>query len=372
MVSTGSTFPPPPEVRNLAVALWAFGFVVMVLGAAPNIGLVVAARFALLSGLGVALSTALWILVARGRGERPGVAIALLCLGVLAALAAQVGMDLLSARLALDLFDTEVVRSLIVSSRPSTALTMRLIAETGVVLYIGLFGVFAIAAGALASVAEARERDRQVAEARAAADRAQLAALRLQLGPHFLFNTLNAIGALVTTGRPAEAEAMIDRLSDVLRASLAPGPESLVPLHEELAATRAYLEIEAVRFRDRMKVEYDCPPELASARTPGFMLQPLVENAVKYAVAPALRPVCIRVSARRDGDDLVLAVEDDGAGAPPGTAGTGLGLRNVSERLGLLFGSRGRLEVGAVGGGFRAEARQPLAYGPDPLPEAAS
>lgn len=85
MVSTGSTFPPPPEVRNLAVALWAFGFVVMVLGAAPNIGLVVAARFALLSGLGVALSTALWILVARGRGERPGVAIALLCLGVLAA-----------------------------------------------------------------------------------------------------------------------------------------------------------------------------------------------------------------------------------------------------------------------------------------------
>ena len=93
---------------------------------------------------------------------------------------------------------------------------------------------------------------------------------------------------------------------------------------------------------------------------------------MKYAVAPALRPVCIRVSARRDGDDLVLAVEDDGAGAPPGTAGTGLGLRNVSERLGLLFGSRGRLEVGAVGGGFRAEARQPLAYGPDPLPEAAS
>ena len=371
MVPTRSPFPPPPEVRNLLGALWAFGFVVMLLGAAPALGVVVVARFALLCGLGAALSTALWVLVARARGGPPVVGVALLSLGALAALAVQVGADLLSAWLALNLFDAEVVRSQIVSSRPAAALTMRLIAETGVVLYIGLFGVFAIAAASLLSLAEARERDRQLAEAHAAADRAQLAALRLQLGPHFLFNTLNAIGALVATGRPAEAEAMIDRLSDVLRASLAPGPETLVPLRDELASTRAYLEIEAVRFRDRMTVAYACPPDLEGALTPGFLLQPLVENAVKYAVAPALRPVCIRVSARRDGEDLVLAVEDDGAGEAPAVAGgTGLGLRNVRDRLALLFGPRGRLDAGPVAGGFRVEARQPLAFAPERVREA--
>jgi hypothetical protein len=368
MLIRQSAFPPPPEVRGLIGALWVFGFSVMVLGAAPALDVAVTARFALLALSGAALSVGLWILAARFRGRGAVLPVAVLCLGVLVALAVQVGADLVSASLASRLFDANVVQSLVVSSRPSAALIMRLIAETGVILYIGLFGVFAISASSLLSLIETRERDRLLVEARAAADRAQLAALRLQLSPHFLFNTLNAIGALVTTGRAVEAEAMIDRLSDVLRASLAPGMDSLVPLADELAVTRAYLDIEAVRFRDRMTVDYDCPPELDRALTPGFLLQPLVENAVKYAVAPALRPTRIRVSARREGDELVLAVEDDGPGeGRPSASGTGLGLRNVRERLGLLFGARGRLKAGPSGPGFRVEARQPLAFAPEPV-----
>ncbi|MBW8302343.1 MAG: hypothetical protein K0M78_00035 [Brevundimonas sp.] len=126
-----------------------------------------------------------------------------------------------------------------------------------------------------------------------------------------------------------------------------------------------------MRFRDRMTVEYDCPAELAGALTPGFLLQPLVENAVKYAVAPALRPVRIRVSARRDGEDLVLAVEDDGAGeAPPPPPRPGHRRRHLPARLALLFGPRGRLEAGPVAGGFRVEARQPLAFAPERVLEA--
>lgn len=358
--------PLPSEVRRLIVTLWTFGFLVMVLGALPAHGLAVTVRFALLALFGAGLSAGLWVLALRVRGLQAGRGVALLCLGVLIVLVIQIGVDLASAKLALQLFDAEVVRSQIVSSRPSAALTMRLIAETGIVLYIGLFGVFAISASALLSLIEARERDRLLVEARAAADRARLAALRLQLSPHFLFNTLNAVAALVVTGRAAEAEAMIDRLSDVLRHSLSSEADHPVPLEEELAVTRAYLEIEAVRFRDRMTVDYDCPPDLVRALTPAFLLQPLVENAVKYAVAPALRPVRIRVAARREGDELVLTIEDEGADeAARPAAGTGLGLRNVRERLALLYGPRGRLEAGPSGGGFRAEIRQPLTFAPD-------
>src|SRR5690606_1139451 len=149
-------------------------------------------------------------------------------------------------------------------------------------------------------------------EAERTATAARLAALRYQLNPHFLFNTLNAISSLVVTRRNAEAEGMLSRLSDFLRATLADVSDSVVSLDAELATLQTYLEVEALRFADRLIIEVDCPAALRDANVPGFILQPLVENAIKYAVAPAKRPVTIQIIAKRQGDALVLQVNDDG------------------------------------------------------------
>ena len=122
-----------------------------------------------------------------------------------------------------------------------------------------------------------------------AAQQAQLAALRYQLNPHFLFNSLNSISALIVTGRNKDAEAMTNRLSDFLRSSLNANPTELVPLDEELALTEEYLEIESVRFGERLSIAVDCADEACDALVPSFLVQPLVENAVKHARRPLAR-----------------------------------------------------------------------------------
>ena len=216
---------------------------------------------------------------------------------------------------------------------------------------------------------EAREQGRRAAEAESvaaraelAAQRAQLAALRLQLNPHFLFNTLNAISTLMMERDIARADQMIERLSDFLRASLSMDPAAMIPLGEELDTIQAYLEIEAVRFEGRLSVGFDCPEGLRTAQVPGFMLQPLVENAIKYAVAPALRPVIVTVAAQAEGETLILTVSDDGDPLAPGVAlpGGGVGLSNTRARLANLFGERGRLDAGRRDNGYVAEVRMPL------------
>ncbi len=214
-----------------------------------------------------------------------------------------------------------------------------------------------------------RDQERQLADARAraaeaeaAATAARLAALRYQLNPHFLFNTLNAVSSAVITGRSAEAEAMLERLAEFLRVTLAADPAGLTPLEDEFATLQAYLEIESVRFRDRLGVEFSCPPELRQALAPSFLLQPLIENAIKHGVSRTTRPVTVRLEAARDGDDLVILVEDDAEAAGEAAHGAGVGLLNVRQRLEVLYGPRGVLQTTARERGFLALVRLPLQW----------
>ena len=214
----------------------------------------------------------------------------------------------------------------------------------------------------------AREREQELAIAReataraeASASAAQLAALRYQLNPHFLFNTLNAISSLIVTRDYAEADAMLAKLSEFLRATLSADPEGLIPVEDELATLQHYLEIESIRFGDRLEVEFACAPDLHNALLPSFVLQPLVENAIKYGVAPSSRPVLVRIEVTRDGDDVLVMVEDNGtADASAVRGGTGVGLTNIHRRLHVLYGPRGKLEAVRRERGFIAIVRLPL------------
>jgi signal transduction histidine kinase len=272
------------------------------------------------------------------------------------------GFAVLAAATLQSLFDAEMI-VLFFSTYANKHPAFEGAALYAFLIYVWLYGLYATALGLMLSRLDMQERERQLAQARAAAHQAQLAALRFQLNPHFLFNTLNAISSLIVTNRNVEAEAMTAKLSDFLRASLASDPQSVITLGEELATVRAYLDIESVRFGARLAVEVACPDDLLDALTPSFVLQPLVENAVKYAAAPARRRVRIEVSAAERDGDLVLMVEDDGDVRTKNQAapGTGVGLQNVRKRLEVLYGVRGVIEAGRLpGGGFRAALRFPL------------
>jgi Histidine kinase len=210
-----------------------------------------------------------------------------------------------------------------------------------------------------------RDQQGQLEQVRASEQQAHMLALRFQLNPHFLFNTLNAISSLVVVGRPHEAEEMIDRLAAFLRASLTADPLGLVTLDDEFEMLGSYLDIESVRFGERLAVEIDLPSGLGDALVPPFLLQPLVENAVKYAVAPVRRTVQLLISAREEEGLLVLRVVDDGDGCGPqqlGSAapGTGIGHNNIRERLRLRYGDGGKLSTRIDQFGCRAEVRLPL------------
>lgn len=229
--------------------------------------------------------------------------------------------------------------------------------------YVCVFGVNVALFHLVSSRRHEVEQARELAHALAAAQHAQLAALRYQLNPHFLFNTLNAISAMIVTKRNEEAELMTDKLSSFLRASLASEPTDLVPLDQELTLIEDYLEIESIRFGDRLHVEIDCDGDACGVPIPSFLLQPLVENAIKYGVAPSLTPVIIKVIGRCDGNDLVVTVEDDGrsAGAAVKSGGAGVGLQNVRQRLTALYGDTASLSAGPRSPGFGATIRLPLA-----------
>jgi sensor histidine kinase YesM len=203
-------------------------------------------------------------------------------------------------------------------------------------------------------------------EVSARADRARLAALRLQLNPHFLFNTLNAISSLVGAARTREADEMIERLSDFLRQTLEEEVDAIVPLSQELAALDSYVAIERIRFGERLNIELNVDRTLrARILMPSLILQPLVENAIKYAVAPARQPVTIALSAWEEDGLAVIDVRDDGAGVAVdrgSITSTGLGLANVRQRLETLYGSAAALEAGPdASGGWRVRLRFPPA-----------
>lgn len=167
---------------------------------------------------------------------------------------------------------------------------------------------------------------------------AQNQALRMQIQPHFLFNTLHSISTLMHSDVEA-ADRMITRMGDLLRTSLDRSGQQEIPLGEELEFLDAYLEIEGIRFQDRLRVAMSVPLELRNALVPTFILQPLVENALKHGLSKRKRGVTITIRAYQEGDTLHLEVEDDGDG-PPSVHREGVGLRFVRERLALLHGER--------------------------------
>lgn len=217
---------------------------------------------------------------------------------------------------------------------------------------------------ALGYAEHARAAERREGEHRRAAKAAELRSLRYQVNPHFLFNTLNSLSALVLTGKTAAAETMIQTISTFYRRSLAGDPSADVPLEEEIRLQRLYLEIEAVRFPDRLRISYEIPADLEAACVPGMILQPLVENSVKYGVAPVSRPVTITLSAREEHGRLVLTVSDDGPGAglDGEPNGTGIGLQNVRDRLAARFGAEASVVSGSTGNGYATIIRIPLIH----------
>lgn len=183
---------------------------------------------------------------------------------------------------------------------------------------------------------------------------ARLQALQMELNPHFLFNTLNAIAGLIRTQENATAVAMVARLADLLRATLDRGAESETTLAEELALLELYLDVERCRFGERLQVSVSLPPDLRDARVPTFFLQPIVENAIRHGIArhPGAGTVGIDASARDD----VLTVRVRNAGPPPtrdtdATAGAGVGLPNTEARLRERYGERAGVRLDPLAGG---------------------
>ncbi|UYY60331.1 sensor histidine kinase [Sphingomonas sp. S2-65] len=197
------------------------------------------------------------------------------------------------------------------------------------------------------------------------ASHAQLAMLRYQLNPHFLFNTLNSISTLVLLKQTERANVMLSRLSSFLRYTLANEPTAHVTLSQEVETLKLYLEIEKMRFDERMRPHFDIDPRVAKARLPSLLLQPLVENAIKYAVTPQEEGADITITARLTGERVQIAVSDTGPGLieakPRPTLSTGVGLANIRERLAQAYGSDHRIETRTnPGDGFSVEIEIPF------------
>ena len=221
---------------------------------------------------------------------------------------------------------------------------------------------------AMLAQADALRAQRRLADAESAAQAAQVRALRYQVNPHFLFNTLNSLSSLVMTGRPERAEAMLLALSTFFRTSLSFDPMADVTLAEEIDLQRLYLDIEKARFPDRLSVEIDVPAELEQARLPALILQPIVENAIKYGVSKSRKAMIIRIDARHlDNHRMVVEVSNrlkhGGKDELPAATheGTGLGLANVCQRLEARFGSRASCRFGPMAkGGFKVSLTVPV------------
>jgi LytS/YehU family sensor histidine kinase len=207
---------------------------------------------------------------------------------------------------------------------------------------------------ALGYYRESQARAVKAANLEARLAEARLQTLEAELHPHFLFNTLHAISALIHT-RPDSADRMISRLSDLLRMTFARSGAAQVSLQEELEFLGKYLEIEQTRFQDRLTVRYEIDPDTLDAEVPRMLLQPLVENAIKHGIAPRSGPGTIRIAARHEADVLLLEVHDDGVGLSSSTRArlhAGVGLSNTRARLECLYGTAQALEFSDAGQGL--------------------
>lgn len=228
----------------------------------------------------------------------------------------------------------------------------------GLLTYFGFVGVVQ----GLDTLKRARLGELRAAEHKTAYVRAQLQSLRLQLQPHFLFNTLHAIGSLMHYDVPT-ADRMLNRLSEMLRTSLRESDNPVVTLRQEMAFIDAYVDIEKIRFEHRLGVEWSVPAALQDSAIPPFILQPLVENAIKYGIAPRADGGKIVIRAYEEAGSLMLEVEDDAPeGAPQQKAqpGFGIGLSNTRSRLEALYGAGDKLELIRGVAGTIARIRIPM------------
>lgn len=211
---------------------------------------------------------------------------------------------------------------------------------------------------ALLAVEASREADRRAAEARTLAREAQLQALKFQINPHFLFNSLHSIAAL-TTLDGTRAREMCVRLSEFLRSSLGLENRERIPLEEELALARGYLDVERVRFGDRMRVEEEIEPGCRQCIVPALVLQPLVENAVKHGIAGLVEGGFIRIAARWNSGDVMITIENSFDPDAGGAVRLGIGLAHVKRRLSIRYGEDAEIEACPAGNLYRVTLRLP-------------
>jgi len=199
-------------------------------------------------------------------------------------------------------------------------------------------------------------------QATSLAQEAQLKMLRYQLNPHFLFNTLNAISTLILDNRNGTANSAVTGLSEFLRYTLDQDPMKKVTVAQELDALNLYLDIEKMRFGERLTLDFAIDPSASNMLMPSLLLQPLIENAIKYAVSPREQGGKIRIGAHVTGGMLQLEVADDGPGMIDATRlanGRGVGIRNTRERLQVLYGERGTVSVNNTEPGLRVSLTLP-------------
>ncbi len=243
----------------------------------------------------------------------------------------------------------------------------RIIAD-GTVTWYFLFAAWSAIFIAMTQQQRARLTERRLAEAETAAHAAQVRALRYQVNPHFLFNTLNSISALVMSGRADLAEEMLMALSTFFRTSLSLDPSADVTLAQEIDLQRLYLDIEKIRFPGRLQFEIDVPDDLAGITVPALILQPIVENAIKYGVSATRDPILLTIVARRLDDgraqiDVINRLAEAGPTVPAARAaheGTGVGLSNVCDRLQAHYGERADCRFGPIAGGYQVSIALPI------------
>ncbi len=212
------------------------------------------------------------------------------------------------------------------------------------------------------------ERERLIV-AESEARRARLVALRYQLNPHFLFNSLNAVSTLILEGDTVGANQMLTRICCLLRDTLQIDPALETSLKAEIAHAQQYLSIEQVRMGDRLRFVCDVGEGLDAALVPGMLLQPLIENAVRYGIVHSERSGEVRIRASRDRDGLRITIENTGSQSVEESNGHGIGLANTRERLATLYGSDHDFEVnGLEEGGCRVSLRVPLRFAPGTAP----
>jgi two-component system, LytTR family, sensor kinase len=208
-----------------------------------------------------------------------------------------------------------------------------------------------------------RSRQLHASELETRLAKTHLQVLRMQLQPHFLFNTLNTVAELVHTD-PDTADQMITRLGRLLRLSLDHAGHQVVPLRQEIDFLRMYVEIEQVRFQDRLQIVWDLAPDTLEAAVPTLLWHPVLENAIRHGVTPLAGRGRIVIASRRVGDDLILEIRDNGMGLPAGgISREGVGLRNIRERVGQLYGPQAHFTLEAAhGGGTAVTLRIPFTH----------